>query len=50
MNASNTIKFEIVASTENKARVNAERTACKKHKAFFTRIVYIKYLGIHRKS
>lgn len=50
MNASNTIKFEIVASTENKARVNAERTARKKHKAFFTRIVHIKYLGIHRKS
>lgn len=50
MNASNTIKLEIVASTEHKARVNAELTARKKHKAFFTRIVYIKYLGIYRKS
>ena len=36
MNASNTIKLEIVASTE--------------HKAFFTKIVNVKYLGIHRKS
>lgn len=50
MNASNTIKLEIVASTEHKAHVNAELTARKKHKAFFTRIVYIKYLGIYRKS
>lgn len=50
MNASNTIKLEIVASTERKARVNAELTARKKHKVFFTRIVNVKYLGIHRKS
>lgn len=50
MNASNTIKLEIVASTERKARVNAELTARKKHKVFFTKIVNVKYLGIHRKS
>lgn len=49
MNASNTIKLEIVASTKRKARVNAELAARKKHKAFFTRIVYVKYLGIHKK-
>ena len=49
MNASNTIKLEIVASTERKARINAELAARRKHKAFFTRIVYVKYLGIHRK-
>lgn len=49
MNASNTIKLEIVASTENKARINAERAVRKKHKAFFTKIVYVKYLGIHKK-
>nr|DAU41276.1 MAG TPA: hypothetical protein [Crassvirales sp.] len=42
MNASNTIKLEIVASTENKARINAERAVRKKHKAFFTKIVYVK--------
>lgn len=49
MNASNTIKLEIVASTERKARVNVELIARKKHKAFFTKVVYVKYLGIHRK-
>lgn len=38
MNASNTIKLEIVASTEHKARVNAELAACRKHKVFFTKI------------
>lgn len=50
MNASNTIKLEIVTSTEHKARVNAELTVRKKHKAFFTKIVYIEYLSIHGKS
>lgn len=50
MNSSNTIKLEIVASTEHKACVNAELTVRKKHKAFFTKIVNVKYLGIHRKS
>lgn len=49
MNASNTIKLEIVASTERKARINAEIKARKKHKAFFTKVVYVKYLGIHKK-
>lgn len=49
MNTSNTIKLEIVASTENKARVNAELATRRKHKAFFTKIVNVKYLGIHKK-
>ena len=49
MNASNTIKLEIVASTENKARVNAELAARRKYKVFFTKIVNVKYLGILKK-
>lgn len=49
MNASNTIKLEIVASTEHKARVNAELAARRKHKVFFTKIVNVKYLGILKK-
>jgi hypothetical protein len=50
MNASNTIKLEIVASTEHKARINAKFEARKKYLAFFTKIVNVKYLGIYRKS
>lgn len=36
MDASNVVKIEIEASTENKARKNAEIIAKKKYNAFFT--------------
>lgn len=50
MNSSNVVKIEIEASTENKARVNAEIKARKKYNTNFVKSVNIKYLGIYKES
>lgn len=50
MNASNVVKIEIEASTENKARVNAEIKARKKYNTNFVKSVNVKYLGIYKES
>lgn len=50
MNSSNVVKIEIEASTENKARVNAEIKARKKYNTNFVRSVNVKYLGIYKES
>lgn len=46
MDASNVVKIEIEASTENKARKNAEIIAKKKYNAFFTQVNNVKFVGI----
>lgn len=50
MDSSNVVKIEIEASTENKARVNAEIKARKKYNANFVKSVNVKYLGIYKES
>ena len=50
MDSSNVIKIEIEASTENKARVNAEIKARKKYNTNFVKSVNVKYLGIYKES
>lgn len=50
MDASNVVKIEIEASTENKARVNAEIKARKKYNTNFVKSVNVKYLGIYKES
>ena len=50
MNSSNVVKIEIEASTENKARVNAEIKARKKYNTKFVKSVNVKYLGIYKES
>lgn len=50
MNYSNVVKIEIEASTENKARVNAEIKARKKYNTNFVKSVNVKYLGIYKES
>lgn len=48
MDSSNVVKIEIEASTENKARVNAEIKARKKYNTNFVKSVNVKYLGIYK--
>lgn len=50
MNSPNVVKIEIEASTENKARVNAEIKARKKYNTNFVKSVNVKYLGIYKES
>lgn len=50
MDSSNVVKIEIEASTENKARVNAEIKARKKYYTNFVKSVNVKYLGIYKES
>lgn len=50
MDSSNVVKIEIEASTENKARVNAEIKARKKYNTNFVKSVNVKYLGICKES
>lgn len=50
MDSSNIVKIEIEASTENKARVNAEIKARKKYNTNFVKSVNVKYLGIYKES
>lgn len=50
MNSSNVVKIKIEASTENKARVNAEIKARKKYNTNFVKSVNVKYLGIYKES
>lgn len=50
MNSSNVVKIEIEASTENKARANAEIKARKKYNTNFVKSVNVKYLGIYKES
>lgn len=50
MDSSNVVKIEIEASTENKARVNAEIKASKKYNTNFVKSVNVKYLGIYKES
>lgn len=50
MDSSNVVKIEIEASTENKARVNAEIKARKKYNTNFVKSVNAKYLGIYKES
>lgn len=50
MDSSNVVKIEIEASTENKARVNAEIKARKKYNTKFVKLVNVKYLGIYKES
>lgn len=50
MNSFNVVKIEIEASTENKARVNAEIKARKKYNTNFVKSVNVKYLGIYKES
>lgn len=50
MDSSNVVKIEIEASTENKARVNAEIKALKKYNTNFVKSVNVKYLGIYKES
>lgn len=50
MNSSNVVKIEIEASTENKARVNAEIKARKKYNTNFVKSINVKYLGIYKES
>ena len=42
--------LEVIASTENKARVNAEIKASKKYNTNFVKSVNVKYLGIYKES
>jgi hypothetical protein len=42
--------IEVITSTENKARVNAEIKACKKYNTNFVKSVNVKYLGIYKES
>ena len=42
--------IEVIASTENKARVNAEIKARKKYNTNFVKSVNVKYLGIYKES
>lgn len=50
MDSSNVVKIEIEASTENKARVNAEIKARKKYNTNFVKSVNVKYLSIYKES
>lgn len=50
MNALNVVKIEIEASTENKARKNAEIIAKKKYNAFFTQVNNVKFISIKLKK
>lgn len=50
MDSFNVVKIEIEASTENKARVNAEIKARKKYNTNFVKSVNVKYLGIYKES
>lgn len=50
MDSSNVVKIEIEASTENKARVNAEIKARKKYNTNFVKSVNVKYLGVYKES
>lgn len=50
MDSYNVVKIEIEASTENKARVNAEIKARKKYNTNFVKSVNVKYLGIYKES
>lgn len=50
MDSSNVVKIEIEASTENKARVNAEIKARKKYNTNFVKSVNVEYLGIYKES
>ena len=50
MDSSNVVKIEIEASTENKARDNAEIKARKKYNTNFVKSVNVKYLGIYKES
>lgn len=50
MDSSNVVKIEIEASTENKARVNAEIKARKKYNTNFVKSINVKYLGIYKES
>lgn len=50
MDSSNVVKIEIEASTENKARINAEIKARKKYNTNFVKSVNVKYLGIYKES
>lgn len=50
MDSSNVVKIEIEASTENKARINAEIKAHKKYNTNFVKSVNVKYLGIYKES
>lgn len=50
MDASNVVKIEIEASTENKARKNAEIIAKKKYNVFFTQVNNVKFIGIKLKK
>lgn len=50
IDSSNVVKIEIEASTENKARVNAEIKARKKYNTNFVKSVNVKYLGIYKES
>lgn len=50
MDSSNVVKIEIEASTENKARVNAEIKARRKYNTNFVKSVNVKYLGIYKES
>lgn len=50
MDSSNVVKIEMEASTENKARVNAEIKARKKYNTNFVKSVNVKYLGIYKES
>lgn len=50
MDSSNVVKIEIEASTENKARLNAEIKARKKYNTNFVKSVNVKYLGIYKES
>lgn len=50
MDSSNVVKIEIEASTENKARVNAEIKARKKYNTNFVKSVNVKYLDIYKES
>lgn len=42
--------IEVIASTENEARINAEIKACKKYNTNFVKSVNVKYLGIYKES
>ena len=42
--------IEVIASTENKACVNAEIKARKKYNTNFVKSVNVKYLGIYKES
>ena len=44
------IIIEVIASTENKTRLNAEIKARKKYNTNFVKLVNVKYLGIYKES